>query len=176
MLHIDVNISQYTVTKIVKLISMDILDLLLKNISEEILITKCSGLFTFDSYIRGFHVYKQSWDPVVGRRYQCVVEEKNEHDEYAVAVIDDGVVGHIPLRLSKIMTMFLKLTGSYIEAEVTGKYVNRGAGYGLELPCIYHITGQEKAVLWLSHKIDSIMKKHEVLVNRCLDKEKKEKK
>ena len=53
------------------------------------------------------------------------VEEKNEHDEYdAVAAInDDEVVGHINLRLSKIMTMFLKLTGSYIEAEVTGKYV-----------------------------------------------------
>ena len=176
MLHIDLNISQITVTKIVKLISMDILDLLLNNISVEILITKCSGLFTFDSYIRGFHAYKQNWDPVVGRRYPCVVEEKNEHDEYAVAVInDDEVVGHIPLRLSKIMTMFLKLTGSYIEAEVTGKYVNRGAGYGLELPCIYHITGQEKAVLRLSHKIDSIMKKHELIVNRCLDKEKKEK-
>ena len=59
---------------------------------------------------------------------------------------------------------------------VTGKYVNRGAGYGLELPCIYRITGQEKAVFWLLHKIDSIMKKHEVIVNRCLDKEKKEKK
>ena len=46
----------------------------------------------------------------------------------------------------------------------------------MERPCIYHITGQEKAVFWLSHKIDSIMKKHEVIVNRCLDKEKKEKK
>ena len=149
MLHIDLNInSQITVTKIVKLISMDILDLLLKNISEEILITKCSGLFTFDSYIRGFHAYKQNWDPVVGRRYSCVA-----------VINDDEVVGHIPLRLSKIMIMFLKLKGSYIEAEVTGKYVNRGAGYGLELPCIYHITGQEKAVLCLSHKIDSIMKK-----------------
>ena len=80
------------------------------NISEEIPIFKCSGLFTFNSYIRGFYAYKQNWDPVVGRKYSCVTEEKNEHDVYAVAVVnDDKVVGHIPLRLSK--TMFLKLTG-----------------------------------------------------------------
>ena len=42
---------------------------------------------------------------------------------YTVAVVNDDVVdGHIPLRLSKIMSMFLKLTGSHMEAEVTGKY------------------------------------------------------
>ena len=35
---------------------------------------------------------------------------KNEHDEYAVAVVnDDDVVWYIPLRMSKIMSMFLKL-------------------------------------------------------------------
>ena len=48
---------------------------------------------------------------------------------------DDEVVGYIPLRLPKIMSMFLKLTGSHKEVEVTGKYVNQGAGYGLEIPC-----------------------------------------
>ena len=33
-----------------------------------------------------------------------------------------------------------------MEIEVTGKYVNREAGYGLEIPCKYHVSGQEKAV------------------------------
>ena len=42
--------------------------------------------------------------------------------------------------------LFLKLTGSHMEVEVTGKYVNRGAGYGLEILCKYHVCGQEKAV------------------------------
>ena len=79
-------------------------------------------------YIRGFHPYKQKWDPVIGRRYSCITEEKNEHAEYAVAVvIGDEVVGYIHLRLSKKMSMFLKLTGSHIEAKVTGNYVTRGA-------------------------------------------------
>ena len=93
-------------------------------------------MFSFNSYIRRFHAYKQNWDTVVRRRYSRITEEKNEHDEYAVAVEnDDEVVGYIPLRLPKIMSMFLKLTGSHKEVEVTGKYVNQGAGYGLEIPC-----------------------------------------
>ena len=105
---------------------MKVLELLLSNISEAISISKCSGLFSFNSYIRGFHAYKENWDPILGRRYSGSTEEKNERDEYAVAVVyDDEVVGHIPLRLSKIMSMFLKLTGSQMEAEVTGKYVKR---------------------------------------------------
>ena len=115
---------------------MEILELLFSNLSEAIPTSKCSSLFSFNSYIRGFHVYKQNWDPVVGRRYSCITEEKNEHDEYAVAVVnDDEVVGYIPLRLSRIMSMFLKLTGSHKEVEVTGKYVNQGADYGVEIPC-----------------------------------------
>ena len=54
--------------------------------------------------------------------------------------------GGEPLRSSKTVVMFLKLTGSHIKVEVTGKYVNQGAGYGLELPYIYHVSSQEKAV------------------------------
>ena len=71
--------------------------------------------------------------------------------------------------------MFLKLTGSHIEAEVIGKYVNQGAGYRLQLPCIYHFSSQEKAVACLSNKVTSITKEHERILSRCLDKKKKEK-
>ena len=43
------------------------------------------------------------------------------HDEYIVVVVnDDEVVGHISLRVSKILSM----TGSHMEVKVTGKYVN----------------------------------------------------
>ena len=113
---------------------MEVLELHLSNISEAIPISKCSG-FSFHSYIRGFHSYKQNWDPVLERRYPCTTGEKSEHDEYDIVVVnDDEVVGHFLLRLSKIMSMFLKLTGSHMEVEVTGKYVNRGAGYKLEIP------------------------------------------
>ena len=111
---------------------MAVLELVLSNISDATPISKCSGLFSFNSYMRGFHAYKQNWDPVLRRRYSCITEEKNEHGEYAVVLVnDDEVVEHIPLRLSKIMSVFLKLTGTHKKVEVTGKYVNRGTGYGL---------------------------------------------
>ena len=95
---------------------MEVLELLLSNISEAILISKCRGLFSFNSYIHGFHAYKKNWDPVLGRRYSFTTEEKNEHDEYAVAVVnDDDAVGYIPLHLPKIMSIYLKLTSLHID-------------------------------------------------------------
>ena len=153
---------------------MEVLELLLSNISEAILISKCRGLFSFNSYIHGFHAYKKNWDPVLGRRYSFTTEEKNEHDEYAVAVVnDDDVVGYIPLHLPKIMSIYLKLTSLHIDVEVTGKYVNRGGGYGLEIPCKYHDSGQEKALPWVSKEVNLIIKIHECVINRCLDENKK---
>ena len=71
------------------------------------------------------------------------------------------------------MSMFLKLTGSHMELEVTGKYVSQGEGYGLEMVCKYHVSGQEKAVAWVSKKVNLIIKEHECVVNRCLDEKKK---
>ena len=59
---------------------------------------------------------------------------------------NERVVGHIPIRLSNFVHMFLSLQGSHLEAEVTGGRIIRGRGYGLEVPCNYCLTGQEKAI------------------------------
>ena len=48
-------------------------------------------------------------------------------------------------------------------------FVNWGAGCGLEIPCKYHVSSQEKAVAWVSKKVNLIIKEHEFVVNRCLD-------
>ena len=40
--------------------------------------------------------------------------------------------------------MFLTLPNTTIEAEVVGKRLNRGGGYGLEIPVIYRFYGKEK--------------------------------
>ena len=45
------------------------------------------------------------------------------------------------------------LSGS-IKAEVTGKRVSRGGGYGLEMPVIYYFTGPEKLVNWIKEKLN----------------------
>lgn len=35
-----------------------------------------------------------------------------------------------------------------------GKRVNRGAGYGLEIPCEYCFTGDEFSIQWLKSKLE----------------------
>ena len=109
-------------------------DLLLKDVEEEIPIYTCFSSYEFDSFIRGYHVYQHIWTPVEGERYSCTCELGNEHDCNAVAVMyEDRVVGHIPLTISKCISLFLTLPGSFLETKVTGKRINRGGGYGLEV-------------------------------------------
>ena len=79
----------------------------------------------------------------------------------------------ISLYVCQRSCLFLKLTGSQMEVEVTGKYVNWGIGYELEIPCKYLVGGQEKGVAWVSNKINLIIKEHECVVNRCFDEKKK---
>ena len=42
--------------------------------------------------------------------------------------------------------MFLKVPNTSIEVEVVGKRMNRGGGYGLEIPVVYRFNGPEKLV------------------------------
>ncbi len=65
-------------------------------------------------------------------------EPDNVRDNCAVAVLKEGqVVGHIPYNISA--------TAYYNKAfvEVTGDRVNRGGGYGVEVPCCYRFYGPE---------------------------------
>ena len=60
-------------------------------------------------------------------------ETNNSHDVNVVAVYkEDVIVGHIPFNLAPtLLRRDVKFT------EVVGVKVNRGAGYGLEVPCTY---------------------------------------
>ena len=82
---------------------------------------------------------------------------------------EDRVVGHIPLAISKCISLFLTLPGSFLETKVTGKRINRG-GYGLEVPCKYRISGQEKAVDWIKRKATTFLQEHSLAANKCLGK------
>ena len=60
----------------------------------------------------------------------------NKKDSNAVAVLkEDSIVGHVPRNLSPRLFHFLRRDVNNAFAEVTGQKVNRGAGYGLEIPC-----------------------------------------
>ena len=43
--------------------------------------------FEITSVVRGHHVYKTIWTPVVGEMLLLKTEDNNEHDLYAVAVL-----------------------------------------------------------------------------------------
>ena len=64
-------------------------------------------------------------------------EPLNSVDNYAVAIVKSGtVVGHVPRNYSALFFHFLTRSQNKGVTEVTGTKVNRGAGYGLEIPCV----------------------------------------
>ena len=78
---------------------------------------------------------------------------------------EDRVVGHIPLAIPKCISLFLILPGSFLETKVTGKRINRGGGYGLEVPCKHRIAGQKKAADKIKRKAIIFLQGHLLAVN-----------
>ena len=68
----------------------------------------------------------------------CRKEKGNEHDPHAVAITRNNiVVGRVPQNICDHFWTFLSLLKTLIHARVLGKRVNRGAGYGLEVPVCF---------------------------------------
>ena len=108
--------------------------------------------FTLESVVRGHHVYKRIWTPVVGQELQVAVEENNTHDSRAVAVRKGRtVVGHLPREVARSVFFFIKRGGT-CKCEITGR---RKKGNGLEVPCIYTFTGAHKLAVKLEGLLSS---------------------
>ena len=93
------------------------------------------------------------WNATINDYLQCKIQENNEFDPSAVALLHDdcleeNVVGHVPIHLSKIFPRFLKLPFCSISAVVIGKRVNRSAREGLEIPVEYKFFGDTGAASW----------------------------
>ena len=96
-----------------------------------------------ESVVRGHHVYKQIWTPLVGEELTLEREHHNIHDCYATTVIKDTmIVGRVPRQLSKAFWNFLA-GGGLITCEVTGP---RKKGKGLEVPCFYKLQGDRELI------------------------------
>ena len=54
--------------------------------------------YKIHSYIRGYHVYKDNWIPVIGQVLLLKREPENAHDRNAVSVTTScgEVLGHVP--------------------------------------------------------------------------------
>ena len=117
---------------------------------------------SFDSVIRGYHIYKDlPWVPVIGEMFSCEREPFNIHDPYAVAIKDlEVVVGQVPRFISAAFTMFLR-RGGIITCEVTGarKYLSDLPQGGLEVPCRFvasNFLNYESCYLKLLHQVEVI--------------------
>ena len=139
------------------------------------------SFLTVVSYIRGYHVYKDEsgWEPQLNEERILKREPNNVKDTNAVAIVrlreeayhqelstqehpntinkNDEILGHIPLRMSLFVSKFLKRGTNKGKTVVRGKRVNRGAGYGLEIPCQYIFYGDTKMSLpWLKSKLECL--------------------
>ena len=78
------------------------------------------------------------WTPTIDDCLTLECEETNSFDPNAVSVkLEDSViVGHVPFNLAPILSQFLRINCNRGIGKVTAEKVNRGAGYGLEIPCL----------------------------------------
>ena len=115
-------------------------------------------LLQISSYVRGYHAYMEIWTPVQDEMLILKREPTNVADKNAVAVYkEDQVVGHVPFNLAPSISLFLKRDINKAFAKVVGEKVNRGAGYGLEIPCIYHLYGPKPYIDKMKELVDSLI-------------------
>ena len=83
-----------------------------------------------------------AWTPVLNEELILKRKPTNDRarDSNAVAVKkEEDIVGHVPFNLAPIISAFLRRDTNSGFAKVVGDKVNRGAGYGLEIPCVYFL-------------------------------------
>ena len=84
-------------------------------------------------------------------------EAENIRDGCTVAVVKDSfIVGHVPRQLSPMIFHFLARSCNRGIAEITSNKVNRGAGYVVEVPCIFHFYGTSKYLERLQKLLNKI--------------------
>ena len=66
---------------------------------------------------------------------------------------DLDIIGHVSKLMALWLSKFLKRASNSSKAVVKGKRVNRGGGYGLEIPCEYAFTGDSFSINWLKTKL-----------------------
>ena len=101
-----------------------------------------------ESCVRGYHVYKDLWEAVVGEELECQRERSNPSDAYAVVVKKgETIVGHLPRKLSRMCALFIRRGGS-ITCRPRGRrrYSSDLPQGGLEIPCLLFFEGDAKEI------------------------------
>ena len=106
--------------------------------------------FEMVSHVKGYHMYKTLWNPLIGEFLLCEREPDNPMDKYAVCVKKENkIVRHSPFGKSAkfAKTIFYFLTAdefSSCKIVVTGKPVNLSDGKGMQVPLQVNIYWNRK--------------------------------
>ena len=85
------------------------------------------------------------------RQKRCSSCTGNTHpNEIAVGM---EVVGHVAKLMAQWLTKFLKRSSNSGTVVISWKRINRGAEYGLELPCEFRFQGDKYSCDWLEEKL-----------------------
>ena len=94
-----------------------------------------------DTYVKGYHVYKNIWKPTVNEELETEMEPDNVIDKYVICVKKNtSIVGHLHLgkngKFAKMIFYFLRADqDAECKVVITGKEVNFGYGDGMQVPC-----------------------------------------
>ena len=128
-----------------------------------------------NAFIRGYHMNMTRWEPTTRDVYKLMREPSNIKDSKTVAIVrgksgenetqqaDDvhpnnmtdrfEVIGHVPALMATWLSKFLKRPTNCTKVIIKGKRVNRGGGYGLEVPCEDIFEGDSFSSGWLQAKL-----------------------
>ena len=117
----------------------------------------CNVYYTleFEAAIRGHHVYQSKWTPELDMKLKCEFDRRNEaveYDENAIGVYlwgeegkESGLVGHLPIELSKLLKQFLDADKkNMLIVTVIGK---RKREVGLVIPGRYTAMTENKEII-----------------------------
>ena len=108
------------------------------------------GSAEIDTYVKGYHVYKNIWEPTVKKELETEMEPDNVMDKCAVCVKKNpSTVGHLPLvkngKFPKMIFYFLRADqDAECKVVITDKEVNLGDGDGMQVPYKLKISGPRK--------------------------------
>ena len=125
-------------------------------------VVELDGVAEFDSYIRRYHAYRDIWSQVVGEILLLKREPDSLVDSSAVALWkEDKIVGHVPYNIASVISQFFRRDCNKGFVQVTGNKVNRGAGYGLEVPCIatYSLYGPRPFIERITQIVQSLQER-----------------
>ena len=83
-------------------------------------------------------------------------------------LVTKKVVGHVPFCWSRVATKFLQFPNHQIHVTVTRKRVNRGAGFGLEIPVNYIFYGNSRVIFWLEKNLNKLEKALSAKIEKCV--------